>query len=340
MTSKKSRDRAEEPDADRGTIGLGDLMRALNGLEAKDAKTLERIARSLGFSGIDANPPEESQGVSGVRQRPRVAKKPPSMELPRQSALPPAASIPALPDEVHAVEFEELKLPIPALSWPDWLSDSPPDEASGGTSVLRASLFPDRSAKGVLSAAVATRRPGLIPDLSRLVRSLTRGDALTQIPFRPRPSLHRGVQLLMDTSEAMTPFLEDLDDLAKMLTKIVGKHACELYQFAGNPNRAARWTEDLRELRWRPTSGRPVVLATDFGIGARAAAHDRATLAVWHRFVERAGASGVPVIAFVPYGRSQWPISLTRHIRFIHWDARTRASHIKKLFGSGHEVAR
>jgi hypothetical protein len=191
----------------------------------------------------------------------------------------------------------------------------------------------------VLTASIATRRPGLVPDVPRLIQALTRGRTLDEFPYRSFPSLYRGVQLLMDTSEAMTAFLEDLDDLAKALTTIVGTHACDLFQFAGDPNHASRWSEGFREVRWQPVSGRPIVLATDFGIGAPAAAQDRAGLGDWRRFVQQTNEAGVPVVAFVPYGRDRWPKSLTRRIGFIQWDPRTRASHIKKRFGPGHEVA-
>lgn len=339
MNSKKSNDRADLMRTERGMIGLGDLMHALKGLHAEDPKTVERIARALGFSGMDANPVEEVKGISGVPQRPRVTQRAPATDLPRHGAVPPVAARPELPAEIFDMDMEEISLPASEVARPDWLEGGPLTDLAGGISVHRASLFPERSAKGVLTASVATRRPGRIPYVPQLIRALTRGQILTEFPYRSRPSLHRGVQLLMDTSEAMTPFLEDLDDLAKALTTVVGKHACELFQFAGDPNNASRWSRDFREVRWQPVSGRPVVFATDFGIGAQAAAQDRAGMGGWRRFVQQATEAGVPVIAFVPYGRDRWPKSLTRRIRFIHWDPRTRASHIKKLFGPGHEVA-
>jgi hypothetical protein len=337
MTSKKSN--KDTPGADRGVIGLGDLMRALKGLNAPDPKTIERIARSLGFTGIDANPVEEVKGVSGARQRPRMTEKTRSRDMPQHDRLPPLSPQPDLPAEVLDMHMAPVEMPPPSAALPEWLDDGPMPDASAPPPIARASLFPARSAKGVLTAAVATRRPGLTPDVQQLIRSFTRGRILTEFPYRPRPSLHRGVQLLMDTSEAMTPFLDDLDDLARALMSLAGRHACDLYEFAGNPNDATRWSMDFREIGWRPVSARPIVVATDFGIGAEAAAHDRAGLRDWHRFAGRAHEAGVPVIAFVPYGRDRWPKALTRAIRFIHWDPRTHASHIKKLFGIGHEVA-
>jgi len=324
--------------ARRGTIGLGDLLRSLKGLDTRDPATAERIARSLGFTGIEANPVEETQGVSGAAPRPRVSKKPAPENLPHRSGLPPVTPPVDLPAEILETEMTPIESMGPPSAPPEWLDKGPLLGDRRLPSVPRAKLFPERSAKGVLTAAVATRRAGIAPDIARLVQGLVRGRVLARFPYRPRPSVHRGVQLLMDTSDAMTPFLEDLDDLARELVSVVGKNATELYEFQGDPNTAVRWTEGFNDVPWRTVPGRPVVLATDFGIGAQAAAHDRATPRAWSRFERQTREAGVPVIAFVPYGRARWPQALSRRIRLVHWDHRTRASHIKKLFGVGHEV--
>ncbi|MGD8910770.1 MAG: hypothetical protein PVI92_15625, partial [Chromatiales bacterium] len=70
MNSTKRPDNGAGRFSTRGVIGLGDLMRALKGLKCHDTATLERIARSLGFTGINANPAEGARGVSGARRRP------------------------------------------------------------------------------------------------------------------------------------------------------------------------------------------------------------------------------------------------------------------------------
>ena len=339
--SSRTKTRAEGArPAERGTIGLGDLMRALDSLDTRDPATVERIARSLGFGDIDANPVEAVRGVSDAAHRPRLAEQRPAKDdLPHYDRPPPAASPLDLPEEILETDMAPVELPAPA-DLPEWLDGEAFIEEIRLDSMARAKLFPDRSAKGVLTAAVATRRAGTIPDFSRLLTAVTRGSVLTEFPYRPSPSLHRGVQLLMDTAEAMTPFLEDLADLARIMRSVVGRHACDLYEFRGNPNMATHWTADDREIPWQPVPGRPVILASDLGIGAQAAAHDRGTLRDWLGLIQRSAAAGVPIMALVPHGRDRWPRSLTRRIRFIHWDPRTRASHIKKMFGPGHEVGR
>lgn len=338
MSSAKKTDKGSERPSPRGAIGLGDLMRALKGLDSRERATVERIARSLGFTGLDANPAEGAQGVSGAQRRPRLAKRPAAKAPTQRGGMPQVAPPVDLPEQIFETEMTPVESPELPEPRPQWLDQGPALEESGLAPIPRAKLFPDRSAKGVLGAAIATRRPGPNPDIDRLIEAIVRGGVLDALPYRPNPSLHRGLQLLMDTGEAMTPFLLDLDDLAHAFVRIVGRHACELYEFSADPNRAVRWSADFREIAWRPLAGRPVVVATDFGIGARIGARDHANPRVWLDFERRARAAGVPVIALVPYGRDRWRRTLSRRIHFIHWDPRTRASHISKMFGIGHEV--
>lgn len=337
MTSKKTRTDNGGTASARGAIGLGDLMRALKGLDTSAPGTVERIARSLGFGGMDANPVGDVKGVSGTRSRPRLSDKTPAPQRPHQP-IPQTTELPGeLPNRIHDITLTTIDLPPPATEMPDWLNEPVFAEAAP-LPAARASLFPARSVKGVLTASIATRRPGHELDMPVLIRSLVRGASLSDIPYRPRPSLHHGVQLLMDTGESMMPFLEDLDDLADELTALVGKANYQSFEFDGDPNGAVGWTEGFNEVGWRPVPNRPIVLATDFGIGAHTAAHKRVSTQTWGQFLAQAGDHGSPVVAFVPYGRERWPRSLTRVAHFIHWDPHTRASSIKKLFGIGHEV--
>jgi hypothetical protein len=338
MNSKKRRDNGDGRSSPRGVISLGDLMCSLKGLECRDTATLERIARSLGFTGINANPAEGARGVSGARRWPSLAKKPTSRELPSQGSLPQPPLPVELPEAIFDTEMTPLESPEPPGQPPSWLNQGPALETTDIPPAPRAKLFHERSAKGVLSAAVATRRPGPQPDVDRLIQSIIRGDLLQAFPYTANPSIHRGLQLLMDTSESMTPFLQDLDDLAQAMVRLVGQAGCELYEFKGDPNDSVRWSPNFREIPWRPVAGRPVLIASDFGIGARVGTKDRAAPRSWLDFAQRVREAGLPLIAFVPYGREHWRKSLSRRIHFIHWDPHTRASHITKLFGIGHEV--
>lgn len=331
-----SKDAGDSPAPHRGEIGLGDLLTALEALDTSDPTIVETIAGALGFTGLEANPAEHTRGAAdsqtGTVEAPAAATPPPGWfpELP-----PP---LPELPDTVLPTTLHRLDPVFDQSARPAWL-DEPPTTASQPRPPARAPLFPLRTAPGVLGAAVATPRSAGRPDVPALIRSLARGEPLSELPMLLESSLHRGAQLLLDTAEAMVPFLADLDDLVAALARVVGENGYQVFQFAGDPGAAVRRTRTRRTRPWRPDPGRPVVLATDFGAGAVPAARDRTPLPAWLAFLRRCQEVGCPVVALVPYPRERWPRALSRRMAIIHWHPRTRAAHVRRLLGAGLRVS-
>jgi hypothetical protein len=92
----------------RGEIGLGDLTRALHELDTRDAASVSRIARCLGFSGMDTNPPEAMHGAYEQRLRRPFPREAPPEPL-RGFQLPPSQPPqPDLPQETLETNWEEL----------------------------------------------------------------------------------------------------------------------------------------------------------------------------------------------------------------------------------------
>ena len=323
----------------RGAIALGDLLCALGRLQITDDAVAARVHRCLGFAQRDPNPPERLRGAydqshSPRRRRPSApAPAPPLGAPPFRGKAPP----PSLPEKPLETELTPLD-PAPAAKRPDWLDTAAPVEGSTPTAMPRAPLFPRRTATALLSPAVATRRPGDAPDIPRIIAVLTRGDPMRDLPRLPVAGLDRGVQLLLDLSEAMTPFREDLADLTPALERIVGRERCQVFEFAGDPGGASAWDPAGVERAWKPERGRPVVLATDFGIGAPPAARDRAPTSAWLNFARQVRKAGCPLVAFVPLPPARWPVTLARRVTLIHWDPRTTAGAVRRLIGAGHEV--
>lgn len=202
----------------------------------------------------------------------------------------------------------------------------------------RAPLFARLTTPGILCAAVATRHPGVDVDMERLLEGLVRGDVPRTLPFKPCPSLNQGIQLLLDASEYMTPFYPDLQDLQEGFRQLVGEHRCEVFEFSGDPAGAAAWSFAGTQRTWRPQAGRPIVLATNLGIGAPAASRDYAGPRAWRAFARMARRAGCPVVVFLPLTPARWPIALARRFTLIHWDPRTRAAAVRQLVGPGHEA--
>lgn len=326
--------------ARRGEIGLGDLVLAFAALGEGDEATNGRISRCLGFTGIDPNPPEHLRGAYDANRIPRRRKPEPQLRPPPSPPMfPPLPRSVDLPEETLESGFAPLP-PLPEQDRPDWLDQPPAEDAIAPTPVPRLPLFPRGTAKGVLGAAVATRRPGAEPDIPRLIAALVRGHPLRDLPRKPAATLDQGVQLLLDVGEAMTPFLPDLDDLADALERLLGRERCEVFEFSADPARATAWSAGGKARPWRPRPGRPVVLATDFGLGPAALAAARVPPAAWTAFEQRVREAGNPLIAFVPLPPERWPLRLARRLTLIHWDPRTSAAAVKRAVGPGHEVRR
>jgi len=330
-----SEDPAATSSPRRGIISLGDLLMALDTIDSADPEVVKIIARVLGFTGVNANPAEHTRGISDSHPSttrdtpPRSAPPPPPRLLPE---IPPPP--PTLPEAVFSTTLSKLEPVASDSPPPDWLQE-PLSDTSTARSPRRAPLFPARTAPGVVGAAVATRRPGERPDMQALIQLLARGEPPAEFPMLAESSVHRGVQVLLDTAESMVPFLADLDDLVAVIARVVGHHNYQLFDFAGKPLQATRYTATLEPLAWRPEPGRPIVAATDFGAGAAPGAVDRASRRDWLDFLSRCGKARCPVVAFVPYGRAHWPRYLSRRITLVHWHHRTRASHVRRLLGAG-----
>lgn len=327
------------PGTSQGLIALGDLLRALRTLDVPDEATAARISRCLGFAQRDPNPPERLRGAYDRTRSPHRGRTPPRGPAPPLGAPPFSGQAPPpdLPERALEADLTPLD-PVPMAERPDWLDIPVPAEPPRPSPPRRAPLLPQRTAPALLSAAVATRRPGSEPDLQRLIAAFVRGDRVRELPRLPVARLDRGIQLLLDVSEAMTPFRDDLADLTQALERIVGQARCQVYEFAGDPASASGWDMTGVERRWRPEPGRPVVLATDFGIAAPPAARDRAPASAWLRFAATVRKAGCPVVAFAPLPPVRWPVRLARQMTLIHWDPRTTAGAVRRLVGAGHEV--
>jgi hypothetical protein len=189
-----------------------------------------------------------------------------------------------------------------------------------------------------LGAAIATQRPGRRPDIERLIRQITRGLPFRELPRLPTPSLSRGVQLLLDRGEAMTPFFDDLAGLTRSFMRLAGAPRCEVFEFLDDPAAASPYVATGGPKGWRPQPGRPVVVVTDFGLGDSLASAPRIARAVWRRFAAHVSRRRCPLIAVVPHAPAEWPAWVERHFTALHWDPHTRAENVRALVGSGHRV--
>jgi len=325
----------------KGEIQLADLIKALCGLPWQDEAQAQAIAGCLGF-GLSA--PRVQQPRPGTTIYDPKLTRPKSTSTPSATksslAMPPAPSLPVtLPANVLQSTLTSLpqRTPASASQAADWLEEEYQIlQPAAGLSPARQPLLPDTLARGVFGAALATLRAGNEPDIPELVRRVVQGRIPPRLPCVPAATLAHGCQLLLDFSETMLPWWDDLRGLAQQLVHVIGTEAVTVFDFDKNPTTATRWLANGDEQPWRPEPGRPILLATDFGIqGARAS---RPAPAYWTDFIAQCASRGRPLVILVPWPRVHWPEGLGAYPGLMHWHPRTSAAMVRRKLGRGHRV--
>lgn len=336
----------------RGEVHLGDLIVALASLGGDDplAHThVDAIAGCLGFGvGVAAATPLSPTtpiACDPTQPSPETSFQPPP--TPHQSGVrsPSGARRPEpLPEHVLK---SRLKPP------PD---QPPPHDVAGSLPawfnaayrridpihrdpLLRRGLLPAHTARGVLTAALASWRPGDQIDLDLLVRQLVEQRLPPRLPRLSSPTLSSGCQLLLDFSGSMVPWWEDLRDLTRQVKAVLGEERVDVFDFRGEPDTAGHWRRDQRmRENWQPEPGRPILVATDFGIRGESVA--RVAGSRWRTFVDRCARHGCRLRILVPWPRDCWPHDLGLHPQLVHWDPSISAGMLHRQRPLTHRIAR
>lgn len=324
----------------RAEIGLGDWVRVLAELPTITPSEQVLVARCLGLQADKLENTHNDQSTRGAWQRnPRKletrADKSADKPADKPSTTPDTESLPELPDEILPIRIEKLPNTLEAglaPPLPAEIANQKPLElgASKHLPLPRLSLFPQRTARGLLAASIAQPSRGYDLDIPRLIRASVQCQPLRSLPLLPRFSTQQGCQLLLDFSEALVPWWDDMRDLIQQFHAVLGETACPVYEFTDNPCHAVRWTE-TGEQTWQAIAGKPVVIATDFG-QVRTAHHElRPGLSVWRDFALHCRRWQIPVIALTPLGHKRCPKELAHLMSIIDWNPHTRASDVKRL---------
>lgn len=324
----------------RAEIGLGDWVRVLAELPSINPMEQVLVARCLGLQADKLRNVHNNQSTHGawkrnLRQSEAYANE--SLHSPSDTpATAPTTELQInLPDEILPIRIEKLSNILEAglaPSLPAEIANQKPLElgASKHQPVPRLSLFPQRTARGLLAASVAQSSGGYNLDMPRLIRASVQRQPLRSLPLLSRSSTQQGCQLLLDFSEALVPWWDDMRDLIQQFHAVLGETACPVYEFTDNPNHAVRWTE-TGEQSWQAIAGKPVVIATDLG-QSRTVGHElRPSFSAWRDFALYCRRWQIPVIALTPLGQKHYPKELIQLMSIVYWNPHTRASDIKRL---------
>ena len=325
-------------DKKRGEIHLGDLAQALASLPWRSDGQALAIASCLGFGLMPGLPPSPNAEIydrqrygQPLPSKPKPINKPPVFMPPEPESVPP------LPPTSLDSQLQSLDTKAPAtIDEPDWLREGNElAQAIDEIAVPRISLFPEKTHRHILAAALSTRRVGHDIDLPKLIAALCRREVLAQLPRRPEATLERGCDLLLDYSPGMVPFWEDLNSLAGQVAQVVGSVNIRVFGFDTLPMEAKCWTADGEQQVWQPQK-RPVLVATDFGI---AGLEGRVGLnPAWLELVAACAKDGSPLVILIPWSEQRWPKGLGGYPKLAHWSPLTTAAMVKKQIGPGHRL--
>ncbi|GEN11426.1 hypothetical protein SAMN05443572_105211 [Myxococcus fulvus] len=301
---------------------LGDLAHALAHLRPADDTTREAIAAIVMARDTGAVVLSRSESAGPPSERP---ERPP---LPRSFPPAPVPTSPPLDSRETTEEPVPViitRLPRTPPVVPPWvLSTSPlPEPPPPGTAAPEPdSLLEPRRSRALLGAMLATHGEGQI-DLESLVRIISSGRALRDLPRRSVPTLAHGVQLLLDRSDAMLPFHLDVTNLGRRLSQLVGE-GLALLHFSACPTRGCGRGS---RRQWKPYGpgqmprpGTRVLCVTDLGLGAATSGNVPARWEEWRDFATLLRRAGCSVGALVPSPPERWPSELEQVMELFYWD--------------------
>lgn len=308
-----------------GAIHLADLAQALDVLHPRSEAHAEAIARALGFAFAPAKAPEHPDEVYDPRKN---VAAPESQPTPVRS--PGLPSPPPLPTPLPSITRESsLQRSGGGEGRPaDQRPEPRPDPEAGARPRARRPIFPRRTYRHLLSPLLSSTREGRDPDIPRLVDALARRTPLRDLPREWETRMPEGCQLLQDFASSMRPWWEDLPGLEAQLHTLLGVVGVTTYTFTGDPEQARHWNRQLKASPW-VADGRPVLVATDFGIRGRSG---RARAAGrWRWFVRECRRTASPLVFLVPWPERRWPRDLGAYPLFVHWSAATTAAMVNRV---------
>jgi hypothetical protein len=323
---------SDQPRHPRSEVGLAELVEALHHLQPADEPTRVAIAEALGLAEHAAAKSAIRVGTGGAE--PGAAEEPSAGTHASETEL---ANRITAPEEVEEAKLKMLTpvreeaMTIEVLFGASAPVEVEPLEHSSAAHLQAPEYVPllhQEWFRGIAGAMLATSQPSRDIDWRFLERRLVRGLPLEKLPWRSRPTLKRGVQVLLDCSESMQPFRRDGTELVASLGRLVGECRVRTWRFRLNP-----WQPARSQWKWlSPTPARfdaytPLLVISDFGIAGSGATG----LEPWLEALHQAELLRCPILALIPAPESSWPLWLRRVVpRAFVWDRETSAQSVRR----------
>ncbi|GGI21023.1 hypothetical protein [Bradyrhizobium guangdongense] len=308
---------------------LGDIARIKKTLSPQGAATWNAILDLLGLPlEMPASEAGPQPGKVEVPSKGEVVRPLPDTDKPPLETKPQTAAPQPVFAPTGAISIKHLGS---FVRRPEWSSDgrrlAEYDEVRPAPSVP--TLFSPRQERSLITAiALALAETGEL-DEERVAEQVARGEPLTRIPRRLRPTSHFGVQLLVDRGPRLEPLRDDQRTLRNALLRTVGVHRIQMLRFANFPDRVGPGTPRTWRRYVPPASGTVVLVITDLGLGRLGAMERTHSFDDWTDWAGRVRSAGAHPVALVPHGPRHWPRSLRRHLRLVHWDRTTSVGSVR-----------
>jgi formylglycine-generating enzyme required for sulfatase activity len=305
-------------------VGRADLLLVL---AAYGEPALKQLAAALGY---EREPPTvevassfASEASDTLSARIEVGP-PPAQRIERAATLPAARFV-----AVTAREQAELGATATEEGPPEWFKraralseDSRPDP---GTVRIPARLPLTRWSRlwPFLRGALSQRVPLRQPDVPRLIRAVSRGEALRTLPLRQRHDWSPRICMLLDYNRRCQPFRDDYNGLIRALARRHGAGGLDVRILHGEPGRVPHYRRPSEHAvqRWQmPGPGVPLLILSDLGMFEGAPA----TLGAWRQFGSRLSGAGIDATVLAPVPASRHAGSLQQRFSIFQWDRHSR----------------
>jgi len=196
-------------------------------------------------------------------------------------------------------------------------------------------LFVPTHERALVATAVKTLRPDGGVNVLALVDSVCRRAFPRVLPRLVVPSMHGGLQLIIDRSSWLQPFRGDIVSLARRFRDVAGAAIEELHVREAPPLMAR--PGDDEERAWKvPARGTAIVIVTDLGRTARRQGRV-APAEEWRKLLKRPEVAAFDPIVIVP-GRPTHYAGLTEglpRVLVLGWDRTTRLLEIIRFRKAG-----
>jgi hypothetical protein len=301
----------------RSEIGLTEALQVCYALGVRKGVYAQWMAECLGLTWKEsvAEPgrkqPDTSAGTPASTER-SAPETPVATETKKLKLLDPVAKEPMAFEEAFEGQAERIRNAVEIRPASFAASTERPDFQP---------LFLDRWFQGIFTAVLGVKVLSSEIDFRKLERYVIQEEFFTQLPFKTRTKLIKGVYVLLDRSESMQPFWRDQAELIERLHRMLGVALVQFSWFEYDAN--------SRRIIWRnPRQFRietPVLLVTDFGRGKAPDGAQSMDWEPWQRLIlEPAQSSRSPVFALIPAAKNYWPPTVDRFIDCaLLWDRET-----------------